>query len=73
MHGEKKLLRPLNPRGERHLSPPADGNAAGFHRHYRRPRSTMTDECMSIDRAERIETFEDEMREMQAEYGDDSY
>lgn len=61
MDGRKIRLTPLNPRGERHLDPIPDGDAAGFHRHYRRPRTEMLDECVPLDRADRIEAFDREM------------
>lgn len=66
----KVLLSPLNPRGERHLQAPEDGNAAGFRRPYRRPRTPMTTDCMPIERADRVEEFDREMREVMQDYDD---
>lgn len=66
----KVRLTPLNPRSERHLDPVQDGDAAGFHRHYRRPRTTMTDDCMPLDKADRVEAFERDMRAMSIDYDD---
>lgn len=71
MHDDRKIrLTPLNPRSERHLDPIPDGDAAGFHRLYRRPRTTMTDECCAPDRADRIEAMEREMDAYRIDYDD---
>lgn len=66
----KVRLTPLNPRGERHLDPIPDGDAAGFRRHYRRPRTTMTDECMPLDRADSVEALDRDMRGYRFDYDD---
>lgn len=70
MDDRKVRLTPLNPRGERHLDPVPDGNAAGFHRVARRPRTTMMDDCMPLDMADRVEAFERDMRAMSVDYDD---
>lgn len=68
----KCKLDPLNPRGERHTDPVGSGDFAqdGFRRLYRRPRSAVVTDCMPVDKADRVEQFEHEMREMMAGYDD---
>ena len=68
----KCRLTPLNPRGERHTDPVGSGNAAqdGFTRLYRRPRVAGEYDCMPLDKADRVEDFDHEMREMMAGYDD---
>ena len=66
----KVRLTALNPRSERHTDPIPDGDKAGFTRHYRRPRTAMTDECMPLDRADSVEAFERDMRDYRIDYDD---
>lgn len=68
----KERLAPLNERSPRHLDTGGSGNIAqdGYVRLYRRPRTAMTDECMPVDKADRIEAFDRDMRSFRAEYED---
>lgn len=68
----KERLRPLNERSPRHLDTAGSGNIAqdGYVRLYRRPRTPMTDECMPVEKADRIEAFDRDMRSMMPDYDD---
>ena len=68
----KSRLSPLNERGPRHTDPVGSGDIAqdGFRRLYRRPRTRMTDECMPTERADRVEAFDRDMREMMPDHDD---
>lgn len=63
-------LKALNPRADRHTETPGGGNEAGYHRLYRRPRTSMTNDCMPVEKADRVESFANDMHEMREAYED---
>jgi len=67
----KERLEALNERSSRHTDTTDGGPEAGYHRLYRRPRTSMTTECMPVARADRVEGFAREMHEMMEFYEDD--
>lgn len=69
-HG-KERLKPLN-EDPRHLDTGGSGNFAqdGYRRLARRPRTLMSNECMPVEKADRIEQFDREMREAMEAYED---